>query len=55
VDVAGLSLALVGAGSAAFSYWLIAAEGYTPLILIPAVVAFTVGTGHLIKREAPRS
>lgn len=53
LDVASLALLLTGISSGLLAYWLIA-RGCDAALLIPAVVASTLGATHLFKREAPR-
>ncbi|WP_264079736.1 hypothetical protein [Mycolicibacter algericus] len=38
----------------AISYWLITTAGVNALVIVPSIVAATIGITHLIKREAPR-
>lgn len=54
LDVASLVLTLIGVAFGVLSYWLVAVAQYNALIIIPSVVAMTLGGTHLIKREAPR-
>lgn len=54
LDVGSLALLLVGLVSGAFSYWLVADHGLNPFIIVPSVVAATIGGTHLSKREATR-
>lgn len=54
LDLASLLLLLVGIGAGVFAYWLVADQGFTPLVIVPAIVAATVGASHLVKREAIR-
>ncbi len=54
VDVASLALILCGLAFGVLAYCLITERGMNPLILVPAVVAATLGASHLIKYEAPR-
>ncbi|WP_138757671.1 hypothetical protein [Modestobacter altitudinis] len=54
LDVASLALLLVGLVFGVLAYWLITAHDVTPLVLIPSVVAITIGATHLTQREAPR-
>lgn len=54
LDVPSLLLALVGLVFGAISYWLIMAEAVNALVIVPSIVAVTLGITHLIKREAPR-
>lgn len=54
LSIASLALALVGIVFGVAAYLLITHAGITPLLLIPSVVAATVGFTHLFKKEAPR-
>lgn len=54
LDIPSLFLTLVGLIFGGASYWLITAERANPLIIVPSVVAVTIGATHLLKREAPR-
>ncbi len=54
LDAASLALLVVGLVFGALSYWLIADHGLNPLILVPSVVAVTLGATHISKREATR-
>lgn len=53
LDIASLSLLVLGVVCGAISYWLIADRGLNPLVLAPSVVAATIGATHITKREAP--
>jgi len=53
LDGASVALLVVGLIFGALAYWLIVRDSTSPLILVPAVVAATVGATHLTKREAP--
>jgi hypothetical protein len=55
LDVWGLVLLLVGALSGLFSYWLITTADVNVLVIVPSIVAATIGALHLTKLEAPRS
>lgn len=54
LDVASLMLMIIGIVFGVFSYWLIAYVEVNVLVIIPSVVAVTIGASHLIKVEAPR-
>lgn len=54
LDVASLTLMLIGLIFGVFSYWLITVQDFNVLISIPSIVAATTGAAHLTKREAPR-
>jgi uncharacterized membrane protein YccC len=54
LDIASLVLTFIGLIFGSVAYWLITAEHVTALVIVPAVVAFTIGVTHLTKREAPR-
>jgi hypothetical protein len=45
---------LIGLIFGAVAYWLITAEHVNALVIVPSIVATTIGVTHLIKREAPR-
>jgi uncharacterized membrane protein len=49
-----LTLLLIGLVSGVFSYWLITYNGVNALVIIPSIVAITIGATHITKREAPR-
>ena len=53
LDVPSLLLAFIGLMFGAVAYSLVATDHINPLVMVPPVVALTVGTTHLIKR-APR-
>ena len=55
LDVGGLLLTLIGLASGSFAYWLVEAMHLSVLVIVPAIVATTLGATHLTKREAPRS
>lgn len=55
LDVAGLTLLLIGLVSGFFAYWLITYQDLNAIIIIPSVIAVTTGATHLTKREALRS
>jgi hypothetical protein len=54
IDVAGFALLVCGLVFGAVALWLIEDRGYTPLLLVPSIVAATIGATHLTKWEAPR-
>ena len=54
LDLAGLALLLVGLLSGLFSYLMIQVSGVNPLVIVPSVVAVTLGASSLVKYEAPR-
>lgn len=54
LDLPSLTLTLIGLVFGVIAYWLITAEHVNVLVIVPSVVAVTVGVTHLIKREAPR-
>lgn len=54
LDVASLALLIIGLVFGALSYWLITEHGQNPLVLVPSVVAATIGGTHISKREAAR-
>ena len=51
IDVASLILLLIGIAFGVFSYWLIVAEQFNFLIIVPSIVSITIGASHLSKRE----
>lgn len=53
LDVASLVLLAIGLISGCLSYWLITEREVSPLIIVPSVVAATIGATHISKREAP--
>jgi hypothetical protein len=55
LDVAGALVLLCGLFFGALAYWLIQERGFNALILVPAIVAVTLGSMHLWKWDAPRS
>lgn len=55
IDVASLLLAIIGFAFGAVSYWLIMSKGVNPLVVVPSVVAATIGVMHLVKREVRES
>lgn len=54
VDVASLALLVVGLASGLGAVWTIQALSVSPLVLVPSVVACTIGMLHLLKWESPR-
>ena len=54
LDVPSLVLMLIGLATAVFAYRLTADHDVSALVIVPAVVAATIGATHLVKREAPR-
>lgn len=55
LDLASLTLLVVGIACGAFSYWLTVAASLNALIIVPSIVAATIGALHLVKHEAPRA
>lgn len=55
LDFAGLALLLIGIVFGAVAYVLISVSSFNALIIVPSVVAVTLGATHLIKKEAPRA
>lgn len=51
LDIASAVLLLVGTVCAILSYCLVKAEHIDPLVMIPAVIAATVGGSHLFQRK----
>lgn len=54
LDVASLVLLLIGLVFGVISYWLIDAREVNVLVIVPSIVAVTVGAMNLMKRQAPR-
>jgi ribose/xylose/arabinose/galactoside ABC-type transport system permease subunit len=54
LDAASLALLLIGLAAGVFSYWLITYRGLNALIIVPSIVAITIGATHITKREASR-
>lgn len=54
VDLASLALLIVGLSFGVLAYVLITRNGASPLLLVPSVIAATLGGTHLTKRQAPR-
>ena len=54
LDVASLLLLLVGLSSGCFSYWLVTAREVNVLVIVPSIVAATIGALHIRKQQAPR-
>ena len=54
LDAAGLALLVIGLVFGGLSYWLVADHGLNALIIVPSVVAATIGATHITKREAAR-
>ncbi len=53
VDFGSLALLTCGVLFGILAYWLITERGSNPLLLVPSIVAATLGATHLIKRQAP--
>lgn len=54
LDFASAALLLIGLIFGAVAYWLVTAERVNVLVIVPSIVAVTIGATHLIKRQAPR-
>lgn len=54
LDLPSVALTLIGLIFGAIAYWLINAGGVNTLVIVPSIIAATIGITHLIKREAPR-
>lgn len=54
LDAASVTLLLIGLVSGLFSYWLVTYHELNALIIIPSIVATTIGATHVTKREASR-
>lgn len=54
VDLSGVLLLIIGLLSGTLAYVMITSGGVNPLVLVPSVVAATLGATSMTKREAPR-
>lgn len=54
LDVSSLVLMVIGLLFGAISYLLATYSGVNVLVIVPSVVAVTIGAMNLVKREAPR-
>ena len=54
LDLAGLTLLLIGIVFGGLSYWLVTDHGLSALIIIPSIVAAATGATHITKREAAK-
>lgn len=54
LDVPSLVLMIIGVASGAFCLWLIGASHVSALVLVPSIIAATIGASHLVKSEASR-
>lgn len=54
LDAASLVLMLIGLAFGVLSFWLITTAAFSALIIIPSIVAMTLGATHMVKRQAPR-
>ncbi|BBZ65839.1 hypothetical protein MINS_12680 [Mycolicibacterium insubricum] len=54
LDLPSLALTIIGLAFGALSYRLVTYSDINALVMVPSVVAVTVGVTHLFKREAPR-
>lgn len=54
LDGPSLALLLIGLLFGGLSYWLVVEHGLNPLIIVPSIVAATVGAIHITKGEASR-
>lgn len=54
LDVTSLVLLVIGLTFAAVSYCLVTFADVNVLVIVPSIVAVTIGATHLVKREAPR-
>lgn len=52
IDAGSALLALAGAVCLVVSYLVVQSGGSNPLILVPSVVAITLGVRHLVVKEA---
>lgn len=55
LDIASLALLLIGLVFGMIAYWLVTDEHFNVLVIVPSIVAATLGATNLVKREAPRS
>ncbi|SKG76491.1 Uncharacterised protein [Mycobacteroides abscessus subsp. bolletii] len=55
LDLPSLALTFIGIVCGFVAYWLINAEGANTLVIVPSIVAVTIGATHLINRDAPRA
>ncbi len=54
LDPAGLALLVVGVVFGVIAYILVTSQDMNPVLLVPSVVAATIGSSHLFKWEAGR-
>lgn len=54
IDLAGLALVVCGLLSGIIAYVCVTRLGQDPLLLVPSVVAMTIGALHLTRWVAPR-
>ena len=54
LDVSSLVLMVIGLVFGAIAYLLATYSGVNVLVIVPSVVAVTIGAMNLVKREAPR-
>lgn len=54
LDVGSLVLLLIGLVFGAVAYWLVTVADVNVLVIVPSIVAVTIGALNLVKREAPR-
>lgn len=54
IDLASVALLVLGLVFAGVSYVLITQNGANPALLVPSVIAITLGATHLTKHQAPR-
>lgn len=54
LDVASLALLLLGLLSGVLSYWLITDHQANAMIIVPSIIAATIGATHITKKQAPR-
>ena len=54
LDLASTTLFLLGLVFAVVSYVLITQHGANPALLVPSIIAITLGATHLTKHQAPR-
>ena len=54
LDLASLALLCIGLLAGIISYLMIQVSGVNALVIVPSVVAVTLGASSLVKLEAPR-
>jgi len=54
LDVASVTLLMIGLVFGGLSCWLVAAHGLSVLVIVPSLIAVATGATHITKREASR-